>query len=67
MQDTSNIHWQHPLCLQRHLIPGLLREHGLGQDQLEFPPEALQLIADGYTREVSHVRCCSAAYLHKAP
>ncbi|KAL0036800.1 hypothetical protein WJX79_010572 [Trebouxia sp. C0005] len=36
---------------QRHLIPGLLGEHGLTSDQLHFPAEAILLIADGYTRE----------------
>lgn len=41
------------LGVQRHLIPGLLQEHGLGEGQLVFPPDALQLIADGYTREAS--------------
>lgn len=44
------------LCgaVQRHLIPGLLTEHGLTPDQLAFPSDAITLIADGYTREVSH-------------
>ncbi|DBB10132.1 TPA: hypothetical protein ACH3X3_001716 [Trebouxia sp. C0006] len=36
---------------QRHLIPGLLGEHGLSSDQLHFPAEAITLVADGYTRE----------------
>ena len=45
--------------MQRHLIPGLLQEHGLGQDQLVFPPDALQLIADGYTREVGCLLACN--------
>lgn len=43
------------LVMQRHLIPGVLQEHGLGQDQLVFPSGALQLIADGYTREASYL------------
>ena len=38
--------------VQRHLIPGLLTEHGLTAAQLKFPSESISLIADGYTREV---------------
>ena len=55
------------LCgaVQRHLIPGLLTEHGLTPDQLAFPSEAVTLIADGYTREVSllplHMQSISAS------
>ncbi|KAL3159511.1 hypothetical protein ABBQ38_009929 [Trebouxia sp. C0009 RCD-2024] len=36
---------------ERHLIPGLLAEHGLTPGQLAFPSDAVTLIADGYTRE----------------
>jgi ATP-dependent Lon protease len=37
---------------QRHLVPKVAREHGLdpGKD-IEFTPEALRLLARGYTRE----------------
>lgn len=42
--------------VQRHLIPGLLAEHGLTSDQLVFPSETVTLLADGYTREVSSNR-----------
>lgn len=44
--------------LQRHMIPGLLGEHGLSSDQLHFPAEAISLIADGYTREVGFATAC---------
>jgi len=44
--------------LQRHLIPGLLGEHGLSSDQLHFPAEAITLVADGYTREVGFATAC---------
>ena len=56
--DVTGKWWGSMQCnadVQRHLIPGLLREHGLGPDQLLFPAESLQLIADGYTREASHI------------
>jgi len=47
--------------LQRHLIPGLLGEHGLSSDQLHFPAEAITLVADGYTREVGFATACLPA------
>ena len=54
--------------LQRHLIPGLLAEHGLAADQLVFPSDSIRLIAHGYTREVSFTTCdvlelCAAAVI----
>ena len=37
---------------QRHLVPKQAREHGLDPDQdVSFAPEALRLLARGYTRE----------------
>jgi ATP-dependent Lon protease len=37
---------------QRHLVPKAAREHGLDADKdIEFTPEALRLLARGYTRE----------------
>ncbi|MBK8170796.1 MAG: endopeptidase La [Sandaracinaceae bacterium] len=33
------------------LIPRQLSEHGITPDRLEFPPEAIEFIVDGYTRE----------------
>jgi ATP-dependent Lon protease len=37
---------------QRHLVPKVAREHGLGAERdIEFTPEALRLLARGYTRE----------------
>ena len=37
---------------QRHLVPKEAREHGLDPDKdIEFTPEALRLLARGYTRE----------------
>ncbi|HXH84787.1 MAG TPA: endopeptidase La [Candidatus Tectomicrobia bacterium] len=37
---------------QRHLVPKQAREHGLAPDaDIEFTPEALRLLARGYTRE----------------
>jgi ATP-dependent Lon protease len=37
---------------QRHLVPKEAREHGLEADKdIEFTPEALRLLARGYTRE----------------
>src|SRR5881628_780971 len=37
---------------QRHLVPKQAREHGLdGDKDIEFTPEALRLLARGYTRE----------------
>lgn len=33
------------------LVPKQLSEHGLTPDRLEFPPEAIDFIVDGYTRE----------------
>ena len=37
---------------QRHLVPKEAREHGLDLDKdIEFTPEALRLLARGYTRE----------------
>ncbi len=50
--------------LQRHLIPGLLGEHGLSSDQLHFPAEAILLIADGYTREVGFATACLSCFQH---
>ena len=48
--------------LQRHLIPGLLGEHGLSSEQLNFPAEAISLIADGYTREVGFAPACLSCF-----
>ena len=53
--------------MQRHLIPGLLTEHGLTPDQLVFPSEAITLIADGYTREVLRPMCPPPPQPHPAP
>jgi ATP-dependent Lon protease len=37
---------------QRHLVPKVAREHGLDTEKdIEFAPEALRLLARGYTRE----------------
>jgi ATP-dependent Lon protease len=36
---------------QRHLVPKQAREHGLAPADLDFTPEALRLLARGYTRE----------------
>ncbi len=36
---------------QRHLVPKQGREHGLAADDVVFTPEALRLLARGYTRE----------------
>jgi ATP-dependent Lon protease len=36
---------------QRHLVPKQAREHGLASADIEFAPEALRLLARGYTRE----------------
>jgi ATP-dependent Lon protease len=37
---------------QRHLVPKVAREHGLDTEKdIEFTPEALRLLARGYTRE----------------
>ena len=37
---------------QRHLVPKVAREHGLGAEgDIQFTPEALRLLARGYTRE----------------
>jgi ATP-dependent Lon protease len=36
---------------QRHLVPKQAREHGLADGDVEFTPEALRLLARGYTRE----------------
>jgi ATP-dependent Lon protease len=36
---------------QRHLVPKQAREHGLAPEDIEFAPEALRLLARGYTRE----------------
>jgi ATP-dependent Lon protease len=36
---------------QRHLVPKQAREHGLAPADIEFTPEALRLLARGYTRE----------------
>lgn len=41
--------------MQRHLIPGVLAEHGLSPHQLIFPADAISLIADGYTPQVSSI------------
>ena len=53
---------------ERHLIPKLLEEHGLTDQQLQFPRAAVLAIAHGYTREAgvrSLSRCCrrEAAFL----
>src|SRR5438093_8516808 len=36
---------------RRHLVPKQAREHGLSETDIEFLPEALRLLARGYTRE----------------
>src|SRR5688500_4423884 len=36
---------------RRHLVPKQAREHGLSDVDIEFTPEALRLLARGYTRE----------------
>jgi ATP-dependent Lon protease len=36
---------------RRHLVPKQAREHGLAEAEIEFTPEALRLLARGYTRE----------------
>ena len=36
---------------RRHLVPKQSREHGLSDADVEFTPEALRLLARGYTRE----------------
>ena len=36
---------------QRHLLPKLLVEHGLSDEQLGFPREVLEAVASGWTRE----------------
>jgi ATP-dependent Lon protease len=36
---------------RRHLVPKQAREHGLAEADVEFTPEALRLLARGYTRE----------------
>jgi ATP-dependent Lon protease len=36
---------------QKHLVPKQAREHGLELADVEFTPEALRLLARGYTRE----------------
>ncbi|MGH7305625.1 MAG: endopeptidase La [Candidatus Rokuibacteriota bacterium] len=37
---------------QRHLVPKVVREHGLDAEaDIQFTPEALRLLARGYTRE----------------
>jgi ATP-dependent Lon protease len=36
---------------RRHLVPKQSREHGLVDGDIEFTPEALRLLARGYTRE----------------
>jgi ATP-dependent Lon protease len=36
---------------RKHLVPKQAREHGLTPDDVEFTPEALRLLARGYTRE----------------
>ena len=36
---------------QRHLVPKQAREHGLTPADVDFTPEALRLLARGYTRE----------------
>ncbi|HTO10326.1 MAG TPA: endopeptidase La [Candidatus Binatia bacterium] len=36
---------------RRHLVPKQAREHGLAEPDIEFTPEALRLLARGYTRE----------------
>jgi ATP-dependent Lon protease len=36
---------------RRHLVPKQAREHGLADADIEFTPEALRLLARGYTRE----------------
>src|SRR5919108_252689 len=36
---------------RRHLVPKQAREHGLADTDIEFTPEALRLLARGYTRE----------------
>jgi ATP-dependent Lon protease len=36
---------------RRHLVPKQAREHGLAEADIEFTPEALRLLARGYTRE----------------
>jgi ATP-dependent Lon protease len=36
---------------QKHLVPKQAREHGLTPGELTFAPEALRLLARGYTRE----------------
>ncbi len=36
---------------KRHLIPKQLEEHGLTEDQIEFPTETIEAIIDRYTRE----------------
>jgi ATP-dependent Lon protease len=36
---------------QKHLVPKQATEHGLGAEAVTFTPEALRLLARGYTRE----------------
>lgn len=36
---------------ERHLIPKQIAEHGIGLDQIDFPPDAVSKIAHSYTRE----------------
>jgi ATP-dependent Lon protease len=36
---------------RRHLVPKQAREHGLASTDIDFTPEALRLLARGYTRE----------------
>ncbi|MGH7279845.1 MAG: endopeptidase La [Candidatus Rokuibacteriota bacterium] len=36
---------------RQHLVPKQAREHGLAAEDIAFPPEALRLLARGYTRE----------------
>ena len=38
---------------ERHLVPKLLKEHGLPDGQVQLPPEMLSYIVQHYTREVS--------------
>jgi ATP-dependent Lon protease len=36
---------------ERHLVPKALAEHGIFQDQLNFPVSSLSVLIEGYTRE----------------
>ncbi len=51
IEMTSYSKAEKMVIAQRHLIPKLLEDHGIGPHQLEIPPHTVEAVIEGYTRE----------------